>query len=104
VAAYLGEHFDRRSGERDCPVGRIECRKQRKPGRYEIGTMRKKEPATSSNDGAKPSEGGVVPVGHFENGESPEAPASMAFSCALGEVLVEQCVRAKTHDDEHVGY
>ncbi len=66
--------------------------------------MRYKEPASSCDDGAKTSENVVVPVGHFENGESPDAPARMAFRCALGQVLVEQGVRAESHDDKQVGY
>lgn len=84
-------------------MGRIECRKQREPRRDEDFAVSYKEATSSCDDGAETSESVVVPVGHFENGEPPDAPASMALSCALGEMFVEQGVRAETHDDEQVG-
>ncbi len=65
--------------------------------------MRSKEQSASCDDGAKSCESGEVPVRHFENEESPNPPAGVAFSCALGQVLIDQRVRAETHDDKQIG-
>lgn len=83
---------------------RIECGKQREPGRDEIGSMGHEQATSSGDDGAHPGQCVVVAPRDLEDREPPDAPPGMTLSRALRQVFIEQRVRAETHDHQQAGH